>query len=411
MQNTVDRVDQAFRASALFQDLEAIDDVARFDSSAKRQHFVSRFLLARFSDDSRPGQFFQLDTNTGQPRRVAIDGAASRRYFYAIVGDDGTRHSRVEGFLAIVESHAAPALDRLLRNTSSLSDADRATLSFFFALLDQRTPAGTERLTDASDTILRMLFTAEAAESEPFARHYREVIGEARDEEIEELRHYMLEGLAAGRVGLRDPRANAFQLALGNAGSLAQEIFQLSWTLLTADSAFVSSDRGLAMHDPSPRFPWGGVGWRSSPSAETMIPLSSDVCLVTKQGNCESGSSEASAELVDTINLRMYGWADQFIFGHSQALVTDVRRLAKLRPRRVPHPQPPAQVVILEAAPSDTSLADVHRAKGWPPYLIADGTLHDYVVIGREGDPVSVTKEIVRKAKERSLQRAPASAT
>ena len=45
-------------------------------------------------------------------------------------------------------------------------------------------------------------------------------------------------------------------------GDTFQIIFQLRWELLEAEGgAFLNSDRGLAMHDPAPRYPWSGQAW------------------------------------------------------------------------------------------------------------------------------------------------------
>jgi hypothetical protein len=276
-------IEAAFAESPLFVELQRLfesGDLDRLESAAKRQHFVPRFLLAHFAHE-RDGKelLFQLDIESGESREIETRSAASKRYFYAILDEQGARSNRIEGFLSLVESHAAEALDRLLGDPRGLSLPDRATLSFFFALQDARTPAATERMAAISDTTMRLLLANEFSDVEAFTRAYHELFGDASEEEIEAFRQDVLRRLQDGSVGFADERAMALDAGLGLAVQLAATIFALDWRLLTQAGAFVTSDRGLAMHDPDPPYPFSGQSWRSSPAAQTTIPLSSDAVL------------------------------------------------------------------------------------------------------------------------------------
>jgi Protein of unknown function (DUF4238) len=83
-----EKIEAAFRASPLFRELERInseEESSYFESQAKRQHFIPRLMLKRFARESDGKLFiFQLEVKTGTPRRVQIEDAASRRYFYAL---------------------------------------------------------------------------------------------------------------------------------------------------------------------------------------------------------------------------------------------------------------------------------------------------------------------------------------
>src|SRR5712691_3849739 len=128
-----------FAATPLLKEMEKIvasGDYSVFESEAKRQHFIPLFHLKRFSQE-RDGRdyLFQLDVRSGRPQRIQPEQAASRCYFYAALDEEGNRNNRIEGFLALVEGHAALAFGRLLDAPERLSDSDRATIAFFFALL------------------------------------------------------------------------------------------------------------------------------------------------------------------------------------------------------------------------------------------------------------------------------------
>ena len=401
-----DPTERAFRESPLFQELErqaAAGEWESFESEAKRQHFIPRFLLSRFAQNDDSREFlFQLDVSSGRPNRIAPAQAASRRYFYAILDEEGQRTNRVEGFLAVAESYAAPALDRLLDDPGALVPGDRATLSFFFALLDGRTPGGADRMAASSNAFMRMLFTTEFADTEKFAATYRKLLGEASDGAIEEFRQEVLRGLDEGRIELADPRAQALGLNFGAAGAAASIIHEMHWTLLRRPAAFVTSDRGLAMYDPKPRFPWSGQAWVSSPDVQVTIPLATYCCLLLDHREQATKVADAEEQHSDAINLRTYGWAGDYIYGPSQDLVARVRRLAKRRPADVVRPIPQHHVLLFEADPDDRSLADEHHRRGWPPYLVSGGVRHDYVVVGPDHNPVEAMNRVNAKVRERA---------
>src|SRR5437763_7743800 len=150
-----DNIEAAFGASPLMAELAEIGesgDLSQFDSEAKRQHFVPQLVLRGFSADGNT--LFQLDLKSGGIIQTDVASAASRRYLYA-AWENGQRNNRIEGFFSHVESHAGPALRRLLENPPALSDGDRATLSYFFAVQTQRTPSAAALITSAANALLQ----------------------------------------------------------------------------------------------------------------------------------------------------------------------------------------------------------------------------------------------------------------
>jgi hypothetical protein len=123
-------------------------DFSRLDrNQAKRHHFVPHFLLRGFAlEHNGNDRLFQMETaSRGARRRVDLGTAASRRRLYTAIDEDGEPSNRNEGYLALVESHAAPVLRQLMDNPESLSPAERATISFFVALQTMRTPAAAQQ--------------------------------------------------------------------------------------------------------------------------------------------------------------------------------------------------------------------------------------------------------------------------
>jgi hypothetical protein len=402
---TPEELDAAFQTSPLIAELKAID-IEQLDSEAKRQHFVPQLLLRGFArPKGRIHELFQLDVKSGKPIRTDTRAAASRRMLYLVEERDGTRHNRLEGFLARVESHAAPALVRLLEDPSALSDADRATLAYFFAIQTQRTPSAAARMGRMANIIFQTLAGSVFSDRQAFAGRYRQFFAdepEKTDDEIEAFRLDVIESIRAGQTRMSGKGGAAFSTAIGFASQQSMSVMNLSWTVLRRDSAFVTSDRAFAIYDPTPTFPWSAEAILSSPNVQTTIPLTQNACLLLRPFGPRIAVEDIGADDAETINLRTYGWAEQYIFGASQDVVTTVRRQAKARPNGVRRPSVPHHVVIIDPDPGDDQFAEANRRRGWPPRLEYEGVEHDYVVIPHDRPSPELHAEIDAAVEQRA---------
>ena len=80
----------------------------------------------------------------------------------------------------------------------------------------------------------------------------------------------------------------------------------------------------------------------SSPKSETTLPLSESECLLLRPEPIGGGLAvqEVSGNVVETINLRTYGWADRHVFGATQEDLVSVRKASRRRPADVVRPKP-----------------------------------------------------------------------
>lgn len=267
---------------------------------------------------------------------------------------------------------------------------------------------GVARVTEFADTAMKLMFASRIADAETFSREYGDVIGDADDETIERQRQWILDALADDRVQPSDSKAMALDLLLNAVGDSFQIVYQLRWYLVESDGqAFVTSDCGLSMYDPTPRFPWSGNGWVGSPNSQTAIPLDPRRCLPVTPGR--HGPTErldqrrAAKPEVDAVNLRTYGFASQYVFSHSQQ-VTELRALVKRRPGGVMRPQPNPAVMLIQAEEGDDRLADEHRRLGWSPRLMVRGEPHDYAVMTSDGGTVEKSVDMAVLAKTRAMR-------
>jgi hypothetical protein len=402
---------------AEFKEMAISQDFSRLDNNpAKRHHFVPRLLLRRFSHKHNDKDcVFQMEaTSRKAPRRVPVRTAASRHQLYRAIDEDGKSSNRHEGYLALVEDHAAPALLAIDEHPKSLSRGERATIAFFVALQTMRTPAAADQVTAIANAAMRTWASEFYSDRQAFAEHYRRIREpSASDEEIEQLRQDVINQIGDGRIRLSGKKgaafATAFEYAIGNVPLL----IEFDWTLLKAPAGgFITSDCGYAIHDPSPPYPWAAQGILSSETSETTVPLSNTTCLLMRPMPMGGAMSvrEVSSREVEMINLRTYGWARNHVFAANQGTLDAVRVASRRRPANVIRPKTFSQVFLLEPDPDDKSLANENLRRGWPRMLPNDrGEPRDYIVIPIDQPHPELWKRANELTERRARKRAGAS--
>lgn len=397
---------EAFNETAFAQRLIQIElGLAEWPvPDAKRHHFIPQFMLNRFGTK----RICQLEKATGKPQPILVAEAASRRHLYRFEDDKGNKSSVVEGIFAMVEEEAAPALLRL-EEDGEVSDHERAAIALFLSYLWARTPAARKRAEAIGEEIRLGFAATQLSDPEDFKRRMSEL--KKTPDELEELRQRMLGQLRDGEVRSRDPDGGpTTSMLLQSAHELAMEMFAgTKWTLLRSRThKFVTSDRGTVSFDPSPAHPWAAAAVLSSPNAETFFPISANHCLRISPGDPELKTVEASPSHVIGINLRIYGWADRYIYGGSQNDVCAVRRALKTPKRKYALPPTPARfTTLLQRDSDDDRLAQSHLARGWPAYLTAldeNGMPEqlDYMVVGEDGTAVEIGISSEKLVEERA---------
>jgi Protein of unknown function (DUF4238) len=410
-----DHIVAALEASPITAELKAMvasEDFSRLDkNAAKRHHFLSQFLLRGFAQThDLKGCVFQMSTQDRKaPLRVDVKKAASRRHLYEVVDEDGISSNRNEGYLALVEHHAAPALRTLLENPESLSPGERATIAFFVAFQTMRTPAAAEQVTEAANAAFQSWAAEFHSDREAFADSYREHFGTgASSQEIEECRQETISQIRAGHLRLTG-QAAALSTGLIHAVDRVPVLIEFDWTLLQAAGGFITSDRGYAIDDPTPPFPWATQAILSSPNSETSVPLSDTACLLMRPLPMGGGLTvrQADSHEVETINLRTFAWASEYVFGKTQQALVHVRIAARRRRGDVIGPKQFNQVVLIEVAPDDQSLIEANLRQGWPPQLMNEhGELRDYLVIPADGSQPELRKRADELTEARARKRA-----
>ncbi len=102
-------------------------------STGRRQHTIPKFYLEQFF----PGWCYRRSVKSPRYHKKAKDVAVQINY-YGAPDDDLKMLDRINSF---IENEAAPVLQRLFHDTTSITRNDWVTLSYYFANMYVRTPA------------------------------------------------------------------------------------------------------------------------------------------------------------------------------------------------------------------------------------------------------------------------------
>jgi hypothetical protein len=304
-------------------------------ANAKRHHYVPEFLLRRFNEDpsNRKSLLWRLPTKgPGKPERANPRNEAVIGHYNTFVFEDGRKDGFAEETLSHIDGAAAEAIKQLTEG-AELDDEQWLMMAFFVVLAKSRTPLGRSWLRFNDETLAKTMMETQLSQAEGFAGFWNRATGEElSDDEAEAMRQELLGDLSEGRLVIESPHSREVALmfiALEKTAPIVAE--RLTWTVLRAPagSQFILGDTPLALYDPAPRVPDGGVGFLSSEHVETTLPLDPSCCLMLTPGDKPWHEAEAKPEVVESINLRSYAWAQQAIYGPSQAAVTGVRALVK----------------------------------------------------------------------------------
>jgi hypothetical protein len=341
-------------------------------SDAKRHHYVAQFQLTKFKGK---GRLYQLDKEDGTCEVVTPKKAAWSSNLYTVESTTGEHDGIVEGFFAVAEGFAAPALKRFLADPVAVSDRDRGDLAFLVAIQEQRVPG---HLAEQKEAVTHAGITWAATQ----LANTKGSKGKKR----KGLEAY--EALTDGRVTIKPPDQEVLTLSLNMLAEMSQFVNALPWTVLQAtDGMFICSDRPLTMHDPTPRYPFSAPGWMSSPMVEATMPLGRSACLRISPRQRERIAVQQTAKQVDRINRRTYGFATRYVYGPSAEVLEDLHELAQADPEAIPKPIKKHMVMFEDPKTADPKIADENAARGWPRYVEdpeGSGRMLSYEVLDSE---------------------------
>ena len=307
--------------------------------AGKRHHYLSAFLLRRFAAKSgkREGLVWRLDKTSGQPRPVDPKREAALSHYYSIALPDGTKDTGPEDLLASVENKTGKILQRIARGETP-TEEERTWLALFVVFQHRRTPVGRKWLKFIDEKAAAMTAEVSLGNADGFHETMRAANPEMTRQEIEEMRLEMLGDLDTGRIAIESTPSREVAMMFLAADKVAEQLVEdFTWAVVRAPGSaeLVLPGMGITLYDPSPPHPGSGLGFRSSPNAETVLPVDPSFALALQPGPPEWREAAIDGAAVDDINLRAYAWSDAAFYGSSQKTVAGVRALARRERARV----------------------------------------------------------------------------
>lgn len=281
----------------------------------KKHHRVPKSYLAQFTDSA--GRLWVYDPRSDGPRDSIPLNEAVETDLYSVMAPDGTRDTRVETALAMLESDGAPVLKAIASGATalaSLQDQDRAAFAAFVASIYLRSDTLRQHFADFEGRVLTRateLMISHDGAWETFARR------QAADGKpiSQELRAKTREFMADPSRYELHMRKDGTMTALATLDTVSQLMFRMHWTLIHAapGETLVVSDNPvtLVIVNDRPTFMRGGLGSRD---AEVTLPLSPSVALLMHWRSGLTDKFQADRETTRHLNRMRAGFAERCIY-------------------------------------------------------------------------------------------------
>jgi hypothetical protein len=189
--------------------------------------------LQHFSVGSgRAGRLWLYDKGTSKIRQASVRNASVIGDYYTLVGLESP--GDIEQALSVLESRAAPVLNRLIRlpqGPFQVSIWERYALSLYWATLNRRAPGMRNTLQDLLESKRNELCIEFLEDANSFTRHWRDLGRTGSDEEVEAERLRLLGLWRSGGLQWRAPKLLSLA-GLAGAFKVAPLFASMRWVLL-----------------------------------------------------------------------------------------------------------------------------------------------------------------------------------
>jgi hypothetical protein len=286
-------------------------------TAPKRHHYLPKFYLEGFCRDN---VLWVYDRDTKEFRKQTPLNTAVQRYYYSFEKDDGEKTADIEDFLALVETHAKPVLDKI-HTRETINDNEKVTLSLIIGFLYSRVPSFGKSVNDITVRIVehlsKVIFADEKITESAF-NQYEQDTGRKINITPKELSEF-----ARSDGNDREVHQNeSLTMMLELSTKLPVYFLQMNWLFLFAPGnlSFVTTDKPFVLIPPrelADNVPYGLATKRT----QKFIPLTQQVCFVLLDHGENIKIREATREEVREINRRITSRCDRFVIARDEALV------------------------------------------------------------------------------------------
>jgi len=227
--------------------------------------------------------------------------------------------TRIEEYLATIESAAAPTYEALLRaEIPSKGDQARADFATFLALMYVRTPAMRRMSGELFGRQVQIMNYA-------YGSHDMAFEGILKRAEKDGLPKLDEAGKARLRENLIDPTGYVMQVrkettlrVLGAVDELSPLLLNMTWSVVDAlQGFFITTDNPLVREvNPKTRHPILGDHGFNNKTAEVFFPLSPRRLLLMTWREDMRPHGGLERDQVDRVNIGMAAQSDQYLYAH-----------------------------------------------------------------------------------------------
>jgi hypothetical protein len=225
--------------------------------------------------------------------------------------------TRIEDFLAQVESNAAPTYENLLKGQIPPVGQARIDFAQFLALMHVRTTAMRRMAAEISGRGAQIHNYAHASNPEAFEDLTRKVEAEKGEPMDPVLKEKVRQAMLNPAGYAMEVSKEATFMALGASDKLTPILDKMKWSLVAARSGyFITSDNPLVREvDPKTVHPIYGDHGFMNKTAEITFPLSPEILLLMTWQQEAPDHLDFEEEHVDFVNVVRAGHSDRFLFG------------------------------------------------------------------------------------------------
>jgi len=286
--------------------------------SPKNQHTIPRLHLQHFAGLDPLGQVWTYDAVAARQWSAIPEKTGVQTHFYSAEGDDGTMDTRLEEFLAQVESRAAPVYDDLLKGRLPQNPQARLYFAQFLALMHTRTTAMRRMAGEIWGRGAQIHSYAYASNPKAFEGLTRRVEAEKGDKMDPELKEKVRQAMLNPSGYAMEVSKESTFMALGASDKLTPILNKMKWCLVAAQHGyFITSDNPLVREvDPKTRHPIYGDHGFMNKTAEVTFPLSPKILLLLLWDETARDLGAFERDHVHQVNVVRAAHSDRYLYAH-----------------------------------------------------------------------------------------------
>lgn len=276
-------------------------------SNPKKQHIIPEFYLEYFSNnegylevyDSEQDKFFepQKPCNTGY-----------KKHAYTIENEDNSKNYNIELALSQIESIAKPILDKVIAQ-KRINSREKSDLSFFFALLYQRTIKHFDYMEDFVNVLNKSRLKLINSADKEIRDKNKDLIDSLKKAPTKN----QILSLAFGNIELTQVLKNVFEKQNWIIFVIPKE-----FNIITTDAPVIE-DYSMIKD-----------GIKSFPTANKVIPLSPNIVLcVSMRGSKFEYKKVNDLEQIKGLNTVIYINRNRFIYSKDKKTIDELKNITK----------------------------------------------------------------------------------